>query len=69
MKKQIEKPTILKLKEFEEKVIELINNSNIPAFILKNPIEKILNQLQIIEQQELEKEIELYNQQLKEGDK
>ena len=69
MKKQIEKPTILKLKEFEEKVIELINNSNIPAFILKNPIEKILNQLQIIEQQDLEKEIELYNQQLKEGDK
>lgn len=69
MEKEIEKPMILKLKEFEDNIIQLINESNIPSFILKNTIEKILNQLQIIEQQELENAIKLYNENIKEGDK
>lgn len=71
MNNKIEKPIILKLKEFEEETIKLINSSEIPAFILKPTFEKILSQLQMIEQEELESETKKYNEQLqkKESDK
>ena len=71
MNNKIEKPIILKLKELEEEIIKLINCSEIPAFILKPMFEKLLNQLQIIEQEELESETKKYNEQLqkKESDK
>lgn len=71
MNNKIEKPIILKLKELEEEIIKLINSSEIPAFILKPMFEKLLNQLQIIEQEELESETKKYNEQLqkKESDK
>lgn len=71
MNNKIEKPIILKLKELEEGIIKLINSSEIPAFILKPMFEKLLNQLQIIEQEELESETKKYNEQLqkKESDK
>lgn len=68
MENKIEKPTILKLKELEKQIVELINNSDIPAFVLKPTFEKILNQLEIIEQQELENETKKYNELIKEGD-
>lgn len=64
MNNKIEKPIILKLKELEEEIIKLINSSEIPAFILKPMFEKLLNQLQIIEQEELESETKKYNEQL-----
>ena len=64
MKTKIEKPTILKLKELEQEVIEIINNSGIPAFILKPTFERILSQLQTIEQQELENETKKYNEKI-----
>lgn len=48
------KPLILSVKDTEEKIIKIINSSNIPAFIMKNSIEKILKQLVLIEQQEYE---------------
>lgn len=47
-----EKPLILRVKDTENRIIAIINNSNIPAFILKSSIEKIYNQLVQLEQQE-----------------
>ena len=61
----MEKPTILKLKETEEKIIQIINSSDVPAFVLKPMIEKICRQLEILEEQEYLKEKENY----KESDK
>lgn len=70
MQNKIEKPTIIKLKETEQQLIDIINNCEIPAFILKPLFEKLLNQLQLIEQQELENETKIYNEKLeKESDK
>lgn len=51
-KNQKEKPLILKVKETENKIIGIINESHIPAFIIKPLIEKIYNQLVNLEQQE-----------------
>lgn len=62
----MEKPTIIKLKEIEEEIINIINSSNVPPFVLKPTIEKIYRQLEILEQQEYETEKENYENSLKE---
>lgn len=45
---------ILKKKEFEEKIVELVNESGLPAFILKPIIKDLFDQLNILDQQQLE---------------
>ena len=45
---------ILMKKEFEENLVELINESKLPAFILKPIIKDLLEQLNLLEQQQLE---------------
>lgn len=45
---------ILQKKEFEEKIVKLINEANLPAFILKPIMKDLLEQLNVIEQQQLE---------------
>ena len=43
---------ILKEREFKEKLVELINNSNLPAFIIKPTLKELFEQLNLLEQQE-----------------
>ena len=43
---------ILKKREFEEKLVQLINESGLPAFILKPTFKEIYEQLNILEQQQ-----------------
>ena len=45
---------ILMKKEFEENLVELINESKLPAFILKPIIKDLLEQLNLLEQRQLE---------------
>lgn len=45
---------ILMKKEFEEELVKLINESNLPAFILKPIIKDLFEQLNVVEQQQLE---------------
>ena len=45
---------ILKKREFEENLVNLINESNLPAFVLKSVVKDLLEQLNILEQQQLE---------------
>lgn len=45
---------ILMKREFEEKLVKLINESNLPAFILKPIIKDLFDQLNILDQQQLE---------------
>lgn len=55
-----DRPLVLKVKEAENRLIATINNSQLPAFIMKPIIEKVYNQLINLEQEEyalaLEKE-------------
>lgn len=55
---QKEKPLILKVKDLENKIVATINNAGISAFIIKPIIEKILNQLNVLEQQEYVQAVE-----------
>ena len=45
---------IIKEREFRNKIVELINTSGLPAFILKPIIKEVYDQLIILEQQQYE---------------
>lgn len=64
----MEKPTIIKLKETEQKLVEVINGCEIPAFVLKPVFERILTQLEILEKQEYQDELKRYEEASKKGD-
>ena len=52
------KPFTLQVQETEEQLVKTLNNSNLPAYVLKQILKELYQQ---IEQIEL-KEIETYNQ-------
>lgn len=61
----MEKPTVLKLKETETKLIQIINESNIPIFIIRPVLERIISEVRILEQKEYEQEKLKYEESLK----
>ena len=63
-KTKIQKPIIIVLNETEEKIVEVLNESSLPAFIIKPMLEKILNQVNLLEQKEQDEAIKTYNAQL-----
>lgn len=65
----MDKPIQLKKIEFEEQLVKLINESKLPAFVLRIPIEKILKQLENIEVQELTLAKKKYQKALEEEEK
>lgn len=61
----MEKPFILKVKETEDKIVENINNSQLPTYVLKTILQNLYNQIEQIEQKEIQeyerqKNMELY---------
>lgn len=56
----MEKPFTIRIKEFSEKLIEEINSSKLPVYVLKNEIEKIYAELNRIDEEEIKK----YNESL-----
>lgn len=56
----MEKPFTIRIKELEEKLIEEINSSKMPVYVLKTEIEKIYAELNRID----EEEIKNYNESL-----
>ena len=51
----MEKPFTIRIKEFSEKLIEEINSSKLPVYVLKNEIEKIYAELNRIDEEEINK--------------
>lgn len=45
---------ILKEREFKENIVQMINTSGIPAFILKPIIKELFEQLNLLEQKQYE---------------
>ncbi len=56
----MEKPFTIRIKEFSEKLIEEINSSKLPVYVLKTEIEKIYAELNRIDEEEIIK----YNESL-----
>ena len=49
----MDKPLSLRVREFESKIVEEVNKSELPAFCLKQILEKLYSQLTQIENQEI----------------
>lgn len=45
---------IIKEREFKEKLVQLINESQLPAFVIKPALKEIFEQVNILEQQQYE---------------
>lgn len=50
----MEKPLTLTINETHEEIVKIINNSNLPAYILKKILEDIYKQIEILDNQEIE---------------
>ena len=60
----MEKPLTIQVQEIGEKISNIINEANLPAYVLKKILEEIYQQIETIDQQQIEE----YNK-LKESDK
>ena len=66
----MEKPFTIKVQETEQEIIKIINNSNLPAYVLKTIFQNLYNQLEEIDNKEMQKYAEsLKNKSKKESDK
>lgn len=61
----MDKPFTIKIEEAEKEVVELINNSNLPAFVWKIILQNVFRQVEISDQEEIEK----YQKEVKKDDK
>lgn len=45
---------ILKEREFKEKLVQVVNSSEMPAFIIKSDLKELYEQIALLEQQQYE---------------
>lgn len=63
------KPFTIQVQEAEQKIVEDINNSQLPAYVLKTILQNIYKQLEELETQEIQKYQEETEKEDKESDK
>lgn len=61
----MEKPTILKVKETEDRIVQIINESNVPAFTIRPVLERLLAEVKTLEEKEYQQEKTIYEENLK----
>lgn len=59
----MQKPITIIREELKNNIVELINNSNLPAFIVGDVVEKILFECRKLEQQQYEQDKKTYEAQ------
>lgn len=64
----MEKPIGIILKELEDKIIKNINNADLQPFLVRPIIEKIYNQVVVLEQQSFLNKQEKYNKSIEKGE-
>ena len=64
--KTVEKPTLVARAEFTQKLVDLINNSSVPLFVLEPIIDGVAAQVRQAVAAELAKEQEAYKSKLEE---
>ena len=65
MDNNIKKPITMVIAEFKSALSEMINSSELPAFVLEPIFKEMLSQIRIAEQKQLENDIKLYNEAIK----
>ena len=64
--KEINKPILLCREEFTKNLVKLINESQLPVFIVEYILKDILSEVHTATQQEFESEKQTYEKQIKE---
>lgn len=49
------KPFTIQVQETEQKIVESLNNSQLPVYVLKNILINMINQLEKIDKEEIDK--------------
>lgn len=62
------KPITVARQEFTENLVNLVNNSQLPAFVIRSALAQMDTALAQLEQAQLEKDTAEWNQQKGEGD-
>jgi len=66
----MDKPFTLKIQEVEKEIVEIINNSQLPAYVLKNILQGIYAEIERVDNEEIAKYNEAQEKsQKKESDK
>ena len=60
--KEIEKPLILVRKEFADNLMQFINDSGLPAFIIEPILKDLLHEVQFAANQEYEANLKYYKE-------
>lgn len=63
----MEKPTTLRIEDFKKDIINTINNSNLPLFLLDYILKDLYNEIHLASQNQLSKDIREYTKSLKEA--
>ena len=58
----MDKPLIIKLEEFESNLINLINRSELPAFMLREPMRNAYDSISTMAKKELEQAKKVYQE-------
>lgn len=58
----MDKPLIIKLEEFESNLIDIINQSGLPAFMLKEPMRNAYDNIITLAKKELEQAKKVYQE-------
>lgn len=61
----MDKPLTLVAYDFENSLIDIVNSSGLPAFIVRPIIERILTSVKQAEQRQLKTDMEVYEQSMK----
>ena len=64
----MDKPATMLQREFREKIVTAVNESNLPAFVLVPILEQALAEVRTIEAQQYEKDRAEYENSLEEAD-
>lgn len=65
----IEKPATIVVKELNESIAALINNSGLPFFVVSYILRDILNEVNVVSQKQLEADTKNYQKKLEEVNK
>lgn len=57
----MDKPSSILYKEFRGKIIEAINTSGLPAFVINLTLSQLLKEVQALEEKQLNTDLDSYN--------
>lgn len=62
MENKVSKPLSVARRDFMDSMIELVNESGLPPFVLESVVKDIYNEIRILSQRQLEADLKQYNE-------